>query len=84
MPIYEYRCKECSNKFERMLEVSEFKSPQSCDCGGESTRLISMFSFVDETSPNRPIDCVVGKDAEKRWGIVHDRKANRQKKNKKG
>ena len=33
--------------------------------------------------PNRPLDCIIGKDAEKRWGIVHDRKTKRQKKTQK-
>ena len=79
MPIYEYQCKKCSKTFDRLLLISQFDEPQICDCGGKTTKLISLCSFVNETSENRPLDCIIGKDAEKRWGIVHERKAKRQK-----
>lgn len=42
MPIYEYRCAQCSEGFERTLPISRYDEPQSCDvCGGEGKRLIS-------------------------------------------
>lgn len=79
MPTYEYRCKECKIKFERFLTLSEFDKPQICECGSETQKLISSVSFIN-TGENRPIDSIIGADAEKKWEIVHKRKDDRLKK----
>lgn len=31
MPIYEYKCKKCDNKFEQILSASEAKKVIECD-----------------------------------------------------
>jgi len=40
VPIYEYRCKKCGHRFERIQNFAD--SPKSCpECGGKVERLIS-------------------------------------------
>jgi len=46
MPIYEYRCRVCDNRFELLRSFSD-TSPVTCPkCGGEVKRLISRNSFI--------------------------------------
>ena len=45
MPIYEYRCPNCSHEFEELVGISE-PPPECPACGGkEVTRLLSTPSF---------------------------------------
>jgi len=46
MPIYEYRCKECGEKFEKLVRFSTSTSEIECPkCGGRKVeKLISAFS----------------------------------------
>jgi putative FmdB family regulatory protein len=46
MPLYEYRCESCGEKFEKLLSMSAASANGiSCpDCGGESRRLVSTFA----------------------------------------
>lgn len=46
MPMYEYRCKKCEHKFEKLLRHSEREEPQACPkCEGDTRRLVSRSSF---------------------------------------
>ena len=46
MPIYEYRCLECGEKFEKLVRLSTSTSEIECSkCGGQKVgKLISAFS----------------------------------------
>lgn len=45
MPIYEYKCDECSSVYEELVRLSD-PSPPCPDCGNENVeRLISQTSF---------------------------------------
>jgi len=46
MPIYEYRCKECGERFEKLVRFSTSTSEIKCPkCGGQKVeKLISAFS----------------------------------------
>ena len=45
MPIYEYACPTCRNRFERMRSMDAFDEPAACpDCGSPSARVLSMFA----------------------------------------
>jgi putative FmdB family regulatory protein len=46
MPIYEYRCSECGEKFEKLVRLSTSTSEIECPrCGGRKVeKLISAFS----------------------------------------
>lgn len=40
MPLYDFKCGEGHN-FERFVPLSDFASPQRCECGAPSQRLVS-------------------------------------------
>ena len=46
MPIYEYRCKKCGEKFEKLVRFGTSTSEIECpECGGRKVeKLISAFS----------------------------------------
>ena len=46
VPIYEYRCRECGEQFERLVSMSAADLPQACrQCGAEPVeRLFSSFA----------------------------------------
>jgi putative FmdB family regulatory protein len=46
MPIYEYRCSECGEKFEKLVRLSTATSEIECPkCGGQKVeKLLSLFS----------------------------------------
>ena len=46
MPLYEYQCKKCKKKFEKLVSISESGNPVKCpDCDSEETeKLLSTFS----------------------------------------
>jgi putative FmdB family regulatory protein len=46
MPIYEYRCKQCENRFEKLRPLAEVHHPAVCPkCQSEQTmRVLSLFA----------------------------------------
>ena len=45
MPIYEYTCTTCQNRFERLRPMSQMDDEAPCpDCGSESQRQLSVFA----------------------------------------
>lgn len=46
MPIYEYQCSECNEKFEVMQKMSDDPLTECSACGGELRKLITGTSFV--------------------------------------
>jgi putative FmdB family regulatory protein len=45
MPIYEYRCEECGERFEELVSASAPSAPPCPSCGAEAAnRLYSMFA----------------------------------------
>lgn len=45
MPIYEYRCAECSAEFEKMQKFSDAPVSNCAQCGGAVQKLISHSTF---------------------------------------
>ena len=44
MPLYEYACAICLNRFEKLRPMSEMDEPTPCpDCGADSRRQLSVF-----------------------------------------
>lgn len=41
MPLYEYKCKKCGHRFERILKFSDKPIKKCPDCGGAVEQLIS-------------------------------------------
>ena len=45
MPIYEYTCVTCHNRFDKRRSMSQMDEPAPCpDCGSESRRVLSVFA----------------------------------------
>jgi putative FmdB family regulatory protein len=46
MPLYEYECGECGQRFERLVSLSEARQSMKCPkCGSKSVRkLMSVFA----------------------------------------
>jgi putative FmdB family regulatory protein len=44
MPIFEYKCQDCSQRFEELVLNSKQAKPDCPQCGGEAERLISTFA----------------------------------------
>lgn len=60
MPLYEYKCKKCGNKFEKLVSMSKADDPMECPkCkSDESERLLSTFSAsVGSNSPGKGASC---------------------------
>lgn len=41
MPVYEYKCRECKNKFEIKQSMSEAEIEKCPECGGKVNKIIS-------------------------------------------
>jgi putative FmdB family regulatory protein len=46
MPIYEYKCEECSSEFEEWQKFSDPPVEKCPTCGGKASRLISRSTFI--------------------------------------
>jgi putative FmdB family regulatory protein len=58
VPIYEYRCAECGEKFETLVFSSSEENVDCPACGGEQTeKLISMFASCGESSNGSSGSC---------------------------
>ena len=58
MPLYEYTCGTCLNRFEKLRSFSRMDDPTPCpDCGSESRRELSVFmSFsTDANGQTTPV-----------------------------
>jgi len=57
MPIYEYRCLECGEKFDELVRSMESKIEIKCpECGGRKVeKLFSAFGIQTSGSASEPI-----------------------------
>ncbi len=46
MPIYEYQCEECENKFEMLQKITAEPLKECPECGGPVHKLVSSTSFI--------------------------------------
>lgn len=61
MPLYEYRCKDCGNKFEKLVSLSEKDKIKCPGCGSENTeKLISGFASYGTDADCGPSDAGFG------------------------
>lgn len=50
MPVYEYRCPDCTHVFEKLVPMSSADQDVSCPtCGARTSRLISTFAAIGST-----------------------------------
>ena len=46
MPIYEYQCEKCENRFEMLQKITADPLKECPECGGSVNKLISSTSFI--------------------------------------
>ncbi len=63
MPIYEYKCKNCGNCFERIVFPSDDENSFCCDkCGKkELQKVVSAFSCLGSDGDSGNAGCAPGK-----------------------
>lgn len=62
MPVYEYKCSECNNKFEVLHKSSTQANEVTCpSCNsGQIKKLFSSFSSNVSSNPHSPAECRLG------------------------
>ncbi|MGE3270741.1 MAG: FmdB family zinc ribbon protein [Chloroflexota bacterium] len=49
MPVYEYRCPDCANLFEKLVRLSEADRQVDCPtCGARAGKLLSTFAAIGQ------------------------------------
>ncbi len=57
MPIYEFVCNKCSNKFEKLLPMNDGKDGVFCPkCNGEAHKVFSTFATISSGSAGSDMD----------------------------
>lgn len=77
MPLYDFVCKTCENKFEEFSPIYGL-NPTCPQCKGKTKRLISRVFGIVKGSENRTLDYIIGADAEKKWKMIEERKKRRK------
>ncbi len=57
MPVYEYVCTTCRNRFEKLRPMAEMDDEAPCpDCGSQTSRALSVFAafITDDYGNTRP------------------------------
>jgi len=78
MPLYEYECESCGFEFEE-LSKKDSNSIECKKCGKTAKRKMSRFSSVVVGSSNESVDVKIGRAANKRWEMHHERQGERRK-----
>lgn len=80
MALYEYKCGSCGLRFEELRSHKEDSSRVPCrKCGGSADRQMSVFAHkVAGGSTNETVDMTIGREADRRWQVYHDRQAKRR------
>lgn len=88
MPKYTFVCDECVVEFDRTLKMSNHLTHPCPQCGDAAVRVWEnsglSFGFAESANASPAntgvhkedyptADHMIGKDAEKRWGMIHER-----------
>lgn len=92
MPIYEFLCKKCGLKFEKMFSRMTADKTCPCQCGQIADRLLSTFSHSFAGNPqgigpqntgvhaiDYNADQVIGRDAAVKWEAIEKRNSEKDK-----
>lgn len=82
MPTYSFKCDKCSLRFEKSLKINENHQIKCQSCGHEVSKLPATgvgLKFSEPTKIPKDIDKAVGKDAEKRWMELEEKKKVKEK-----
>ena len=94
MPIYEFTCHSCGLRFEVLFRKVSDEASHPCEtCGEAATKQVSVVSFTFNhpasqlngplpsntgTSDDFNYDKAIGRDAEQKWGKIHENRAKKQ------
>ena len=85
MPRYIFECQDCNLRFERVLKIGIHVTHPCPNCEDEAPQIIEGFAFefsdgkgsIANSGVHKhdypTAEIVVGKDADKRWGVVTER-----------
>ncbi len=77
MPLFEFRCKSCGYEFEELTSKSvDFYPCKKCEKKAE--KKMSRFASVVEGSHKELYDVKIGRAANKRWEMHHERQDARR------
>jgi putative FmdB family regulatory protein len=81
MPAYDYQCQECATYHEVVCSISNREDEIECPrCHGVAEQVIlSAPGVMTGSMGHQTQDVAIGRDAEKRWDGIHERKAMRDK-----
>ncbi len=81
MPLYDYQCQTCGAYHEVYSLMSNRKDEIECPrCHGIAEQvIISAPGILTGNMSNKTQDVAIGKDADKRWQGIYERKAMRDK-----
>ncbi|MBI4337316.1 MAG: zinc ribbon domain-containing protein [Chloroflexi bacterium] len=56
MPLYEYACVACRNRFEKLRPAAQMDDAASCpDCGARGQRVLSVFAALSSGAGGEPV-----------------------------
>jgi putative FmdB family regulatory protein len=82
MPAYDYQCQRCGAVREHIQSIhQDLPDMLPClRCGGEAEQVILVAPAISTSGmSNMTQDMAIGKDAEKRWERIGEKKAQRDK-----
>ena len=61
MPLYEYLCEPCEERFEVLRAMFKGTDPATCPtCGGEGHRVLSVFAAIGIGADGEPMPIAMG------------------------
>jgi len=76
MPTYEFICRDCDQKFEKQNKMGDYEA--DCPlCGKKAEKIVSVPNVVTEST--KSADVVIGREAEKRWQSIQEKRDKRSK-----
>ena len=78
MPLREYKCKKCNYEFEELVGNHEAVICKKCQ-GNVELRMSAFSSVIEGGTSKEPVDMKIGREANKRWQMYHDRQSLRHK-----
>ena len=83
MPIYDFKCNNCSLKFEKSLKIAESGETHCPNCKEKTSVKLPAKGVAgkigEPTRIPKDIDLAVGRSAEERWQAYEDRSKRKEK-----
>jgi len=78
MPLREYKCTKCNYEFEELVKNNDIVVCKKCK-GDVELRVSAFSSVIEGGTSKEPVDMKIGREANKRWQMYHDRQSRRHK-----